>query len=160
MKARTMSGIGERVLRTRSVVRAPVPLFRAGLGFLFGKRFVLLEHVGRRSGLARYVVLEVLDAPSPTTLLVASGFGERAQWLRNVRATPDCHVWHGRARRRPATAQLLPATARDDALANYRRDHPKAWEILAGIVTEAGVDPNQIPIVQLTLRPAGSGEVP
>lgn len=153
-----MAGLGGRVLRNRSLVRAPVPLFRAGLGFLLGKRLVMVEHVGRRSGLARYVVLEVLDAPSPNTLLIASGFGERAQWFRNLRATPACHVWHGTIRRRPATAQVLPAPDRDEALADYRRDHPKAWEVLSRVVTEAGVDQGRIPIVRLTLHPrAGDG---
>ena len=39
-----------RLLRTRWIVRAPIPLFRAGLGWLFGGRFVMAEHIGRKSG--------------------------------------------------------------------------------------------------------------
>lgn len=153
MRSPILAGLGERVLRNRTLVRSPVRLFRAGLGPLLGKRFLMLEHVGRRSGFARYVVLEVLASPDADTLLVASGFGERAQWFRNVTATPACHVWHGRDRRRPATALVLPAEDRDRVLADYRRDHARAWQVLAGVVAEAGVDPARIPIVQLNLAP-------
>jgi len=50
----TPSGVGARLLRTRAFVRAPIGLFRAGLGWLFGSRILMLEHRGRRSGSRRY----------------------------------------------------------------------------------------------------------
>ena len=46
-------------LRTRWLVRMPVWLYRARLGFLFGNRLLMVEHIGRKSGRRRYVVLEV-----------------------------------------------------------------------------------------------------
>lgn len=60
---------------------APIWLYRARLGFVLGSRTLMLEHVGRKSGAKRYVVLEVVGHPAPDTYVVASGFGEHAQWF-------------------------------------------------------------------------------
>src|SRR4051794_19376116 len=79
----TTSSIAARALRTRWLVRLPIWLYRARLGFLFGRRLLMLEHVGRTSGQPRYVVLEVVDH-SPGEYTVCAGFGERTQWLRNL----------------------------------------------------------------------------
>lgn len=88
------------ILRTKWLVRAPIALFRAGMGFLFGGRMLLLEHIGRTSGEARYVVLEVLTRPSRGEVVIASGFGRKSQWLQNIQANPDCHVSIGAAQGR------------------------------------------------------------
>jgi hypothetical protein len=42
---------------TRLAMRAPIGLYRVGLGGLLGTRFLLLEHVGRSSGPARLLPL-------------------------------------------------------------------------------------------------------
>jgi hypothetical protein len=46
--------IGARVLANRALMRAPIWLYRARLGFLFGSRTLMLEHIGRKSGARRY----------------------------------------------------------------------------------------------------------
>jgi hypothetical protein len=54
--ART-SGIGNRaaaLLRTRWLVRAPIWLYRARLGFVFRSQLLMLEHRGRKTGARRY----------------------------------------------------------------------------------------------------------
>jgi hypothetical protein len=71
---------GARVLRNRRLMRAPIWLYQARLGFLFGSRMLLLEHIGRKTGARRYVVLEVVGHARPGTYVVVSGFGDRAQW--------------------------------------------------------------------------------
>jgi hypothetical protein len=43
----------------RALLRAPIWLYRAGLGGLLGRRVLLLTHIGRSTGRARQVVLEV-----------------------------------------------------------------------------------------------------
>jgi hypothetical protein len=43
----------------RFMMRAPIALYRVGLGGLLGKRFLLLEHTGRKSGLTRRTALEI-----------------------------------------------------------------------------------------------------
>lgn len=47
------------LLRVRWLVRLPLWLYRARLGLLVGHRMLMMEHIGRRSGLRRQVVLEV-----------------------------------------------------------------------------------------------------
>ena len=89
-------------------MRAPIWLYRAGLGFVFGSRVLMLEHIGRKSGARRYVVLEVVGHPAPEIYIVASGFGEHAQWFRNLMAHPRVRVsaaGAGRASRRLAGSQ-------------------------------------------------------
>jgi hypothetical protein len=51
------------LLRVRWLVRAPIGLYRARVGFLFGSRLLMLEHLGRKSGARHYVVLEVVAHP-------------------------------------------------------------------------------------------------
>ncbi|MEU6132827.1 nitroreductase family deazaflavin-dependent oxidoreductase [Saccharopolyspora sp. NPDC047091] len=131
---------GARLLRTRALMRAPVLLYRARLGALLGPRLLLLEHVGRNSGMARRVVLEVLATPEPDVHVVASGFGARAQWYRNVVANPQVRVSTGRHRDRPATARRLTTAEADAMLADYARRHPRAWakfkDVLRGTLGE------------------------
>src|ERR1051326_5078584 len=103
-----IAGAAAGLLRARWLVRAPVWLYRARLGVLVGPRFLMLEHTGRKSGTRRYVVLEVVEHPSPGTYLVVSGFGDRAQWFRNIRANPQVRVRTLSRRPAPATARILP----------------------------------------------------
>ncbi len=109
------------------MMRAPIWLYRARLGFLFGSRMLMLEHVGRNTGTQRRVVLEVFGHPEPDVYFVVSGFGTRAQWFRNLIATPRCRVTVANNRATVATARRLSATEADAALADYVRRHPRAW---------------------------------
>jgi deazaflavin-dependent oxidoreductase (nitroreductase family) len=74
---------GNRIVR--ALLRAPAQLYRLGLGPLFGKRFVLLTHIGRRSGFRHRTMLEVIEYRSEgPEIVVMSGFGRSADWLRNI----------------------------------------------------------------------------
>lgn len=98
----------------RALFAAPNALYRHGLGGLLGRRFLQLTHVGRTSGSPHTVVLEVLRYDRATGEAVAvSGFGEKAQWLRNLRANGTASVSFGRAPR-PATVRFLDT---DEAVA-------------------------------------------
>lgn len=141
-----------RALRTRWLVRAPIHAYRAGLGFLFGQRLLMLEHRGRKSGQMRQVVLEVVAHPTPDRYVVVAGFGERAQWLRNVRADPQVLVSVGRRRSNPAVATELDRAEADAFLADYARDHPDAWERLSATMEQGlGTDMATLPVVALDL---------
>jgi deazaflavin-dependent oxidoreductase (nitroreductase family) len=76
-------------------MRAPIWIYRARAGALFGSRVLMLEHVGRKSGARRYAVLEVVDHPSPEVYVIASGFGRKAQWFLNIEADPRVRVYVG-----------------------------------------------------------------
>ncbi|MGH3671188.1 MAG: nitroreductase family deazaflavin-dependent oxidoreductase, partial [Pseudonocardiaceae bacterium] len=118
------------LLRVRWFVRVPVHLYRAGLGFLFGSRLLMLEHIGRKSGARRYVVLEVVGHPAAGSYVVASGFAAQAQWFRNIRANPHVRIYLGDRRPRPATARILTPEQGAAALAAYSTAHPRAWRRL------------------------------
>ena len=151
--------VAARLLRTRWIVRAPVWLYRARLGFMFGSRLLMLEHTGRKSGVRRYVVLEAVDHPGPHTYIVAAGFGDRAQWLRNVRASPRVRVYTGYHRPVPAIARPLTSEETAAALTAYARRHPRAWAALkpvfeATLGARIDSDGTSLPMIALDL--AGS----
>lgn len=148
-----LSGLTGRLLRTRWLVRAPVWLFRMGLGFLFGKRMLLLEHHGRRTGRRRYAVLEVVDRPAPDTYVIVSGFGARSQWYRNVLADPQVRISVGLRRNAAAVAILLSPVQADETLARYADRHPQAWARLRTTL-EAALHTTdlQLPMFAVTIR--------
>ncbi|MEU4293160.1 nitroreductase family deazaflavin-dependent oxidoreductase [Kribbella sp. NPDC026596] len=119
-----------QALRNRRLMRTPIVLYRARLGFLFGQRMLMLEHIGRKTGNRRYVVLEVIDRPDSGSYVVVSGFGTRAQWYRNVVANPDVRVWSRSRGPARATADILPADRAAACLDRYVRRHPEAWETM------------------------------
>ena len=60
----------------RIAFRAPMYLYRLGLGWLFGDRLLLLNHIGRVSGKPRQTILEVVTHDrADGSLVVASGWG-------------------------------------------------------------------------------------
>ncbi len=145
------------VLRTRWIMRAPIRVYQARLGFLFGSRMLMLEHVGRTSGERRYVVLEVFGHPAPDVYLVVSGFGTQSQWYRNLQANPSARVWVRGRHALPATVQQLSGPDADTALDVYVARHAKAWKKLKsvmentlGFTIERGSD---IPVIELRLEP-------
>jgi deazaflavin-dependent oxidoreductase (nitroreductase family) len=157
--------LAARLLRTRWIVRAPVWLYRARLGFVFGSRLLMLEHTGRKTGVRRYVVLEAVDRPDPRTYIVAAGFGDRAQWLRNVRATPRVRVYAGSRRPAPAIARPLTSEETAVALTAYARRHPRAWAALRPVFENTlgariDSDGTSLPMVALDLGGSRPGQTP
>lgn len=69
-----------RTRAQRAVARAPIWLYRLGLGGLLGHRLVLLTHTGRTTGRARQVMLEIVGRDEESGgYLIASGYGTRSQ---------------------------------------------------------------------------------
>ena len=75
--------------------RAPVYLYHLRLGWLLDNRCLLLTHIGRRTGLRRETVLEVVDRKDGPEVVVVSGFGPNSDWLRNIEAKPGEEVTVG-----------------------------------------------------------------
>ncbi|MGW5518935.1 nitroreductase family deazaflavin-dependent oxidoreductase [Nocardia africana] len=147
------AGLGARALHTRALVRAPIGLYRAGLGFVFGQRLLMMEHIGRTSGAKRHVVLEVVDRPGPREYVIVSGFGTRAQWYRNIQADSKVRLWVGTRRAVPATATPMTEAESAAALAHYIHEHPKAWRNLRAVIERAtGAPVDTLPMVRLRLR--------
>ena len=115
----------------------------------------MLEHLGRSSGLWRQVVIEVADREDRLTFVVASGFGKRAEWYRNLEKDPRCVVSVGTIRRRRARAELLGEAESRRLLDRYSAQHPTTWKMLhQAIVDATGQAEPSIPMVRLRLEPA------
>ena len=87
-----------RWIVTRWFYRLPIVLYRLGMARLMGNRFIYLAHTGRRTGLRRETVIEVVEHDDAKDIyFVASGWGVRSDWYRNVLATPqvEAHVGNG-----------------------------------------------------------------
>jgi deazaflavin-dependent oxidoreductase (nitroreductase family) len=124
----------------RAMFRAPIALYRAGLGFLLGKRFVMIEHRGRKTGETRRTILEVV-VNDPDAVYVASGWGEKAQWLRNIRADPSV-VFHLGSRRYETTAVQLDRDEAERVMSAYVKAHPRATKALSRLMLD---DPGDTP---------------
>ncbi|MFI6925316.1 nitroreductase family deazaflavin-dependent oxidoreductase [Nonomuraea spiralis] len=116
----------------RRLWRLPILLYRLGLGPLLGSRVMLLTHTGRVSGLPRRAVIEVVRHDGHG-YVAASGFGPKADWYRNVMATPRVTVQVG-GRRFRATAVPLEAAEGAEIMARYAPRHPAAARRLCRIM--------------------------
>lgn len=118
----------------RWLLRLPVWVYRARLGWLFGERLLLLTHLGRRSGMRRQTVLEVIHYDSATdTYFIASGWGETSDWLRNVEKTSKVKVNVGR-RRFKAMARRASILEAQRTLLSYARRHRLVFQTLANVI--------------------------
>lgn len=91
------------------LLRAPAHLYRWHMGWLLGRRFMLLTHYGRRTGLRRQTVLEVVDYRSQgPEVIVANGFGPNCDWVRNIEARPGQEAVTVATRHFAATHRYLP----------------------------------------------------
>jgi deazaflavin-dependent oxidoreductase (nitroreductase family) len=118
---------------SRLAFRLPIYLYRLNLGWLLGHRFLLLVHRGRRSGLLHETVLEVLfHDPATGASVVLAAWGEKADWYRNVGATPALEVRTGGQRYVPEQRFLAPEE-NHAVISDYGRRHPLAFRVFARI---------------------------
>jgi len=116
----------------RWLLRMPIWIYRLHMGRLFGDRFLMLTHIGRKSGQPRQSVLEVVGYDQATgSYIIASGWGQQADWLRNIQKNPNVLV-DARGRRFEATAESLSQEGATTAARDYARRHPSAFQALAG----------------------------
>lgn len=115
----------------RLAFRLPIYAYRLNLGWLLGHRGLLLIHRGRKSGRVYQTVLEVVRYdPATRESTTLSGWGERADWYRNIKASPALEVRTGRERYVPEQRFLAPEE-NHAAVSDYARRHPLAFQFLA-----------------------------
>lgn len=115
---------------SRQLFRMPIRLYRLGLGWLFGRRLLLLNHIGRVSGKPRQVVLEVVaHNPADGSYVVASGWGPTAAWYRNILHTPNVTIQVG-TRTMPMKAVPLSRDEGAGIFADYASRHRMAAKYL------------------------------
>lgn len=105
----------------------PRYLYRFHLGWLFGHRFLMLTHLGRKSGRKRQTVLEVAHYnPKTRECIVMAGYGARSDWYRNIQVHPAIEVQVGRQRYTPQQ-RILSEEETTHLLKEYQQRHPKAF---------------------------------
>jgi deazaflavin-dependent oxidoreductase (nitroreductase family) len=119
----------------RRLLRAPVWLYRFRCGCLLGYRFLLLIHKGRRTGMQRYTVLEVMEfRDADCEAVVMSAWGRNADWLCNIEETPDCPQIVIGSKRFTATYRILGVDEAFKVIAGYeQRNRLIAPVIRAGL---------------------------
>jgi deazaflavin-dependent oxidoreductase (nitroreductase family) len=114
-------------------LRFPIWLYRLNLGWLFGNRFLLLTHTGRKSGLLHQAVIEVVQYDKQReTFYVVSGWGEKSDWYQNIRKSPTVTVQVGE-RKFKANAKFIPLLEAIKIVETYVHDHPVAFSELSSL---------------------------
>lgn len=146
---------------TRLLFRIPIHLYRLRLGWLFGSRLLLLNHIGRISGKPRHTVLEVAEHDADG-YVVASGWGPTAAWYRNILQTPDVTIQVG-TRTMPVTAIPLDREQGAQVFVRYGSRHRSAAKYVLPRVLGFSVDGSdadfhavgqQLPFVRFVPRAA------
>jgi deazaflavin-dependent oxidoreductase (nitroreductase family) len=105
----------------RWLFRVPPHLYRWHCWWLLGNRFLLLIHVGRRTGRRHQTVLEVVEyRRGGPEAIVISAFGRNPDWLRNIQATPGAEVVIG-PRRFAAIHRFLGEEEAVGVVSRYER---------------------------------------
>jgi deazaflavin-dependent oxidoreductase (nitroreductase family) len=108
----------------RTLYRLPIRLFHLHLGWLLMGHFLLLSHIGRKSGLPRQTVLEVLlHERAKDVYYVMAGWGERSDWVKNIEKTPQVGISVGH-RHVLALARRLPPEEAESKVIAYAKQHP------------------------------------
>jgi len=90
---------------------------------MLGKRILALTHRGRRSGKLHETILEVVSFdPDTRESVVASAYGSKADWYRNLQASPAVRVRTGRLDYVPVHRFLTPEEA-TEAADRFCREH-------------------------------------
>ncbi|MEP6562275.1 MAG: nitroreductase family deazaflavin-dependent oxidoreductase [Nakamurella sp.] len=104
-----------------TALRLPAVLYQYGLGGLLGQRFLRITHRGRRSGRRYATVVEVVGRNRGSAeYVVISGFGARADWLRNIEAGSPILITVGGSLF-VAAHRVLDPTEAEQVFADYER---------------------------------------
>jgi deazaflavin-dependent oxidoreductase (nitroreductase family) len=134
-RTRPLLGLRQQPGRlARAVFRLPLPLYRRGWGSLLGHTFLLVTHVGRKTGRCRETVAMALTYdPETRETVVCSAWGPGTDWIRNIRARPALRIQIGRETYVPEQ-RFLSEDESVATAADFRRRHPWRLRLLAGIL--------------------------
>jgi deazaflavin-dependent oxidoreductase (nitroreductase family) len=118
-------------------MKMPLVLYRLGLGWVLGKRFMCLTHVGRKSGKVYHTVLAVLRFDENTREIYAVSPWSESNWYRNIQAAPALEVETGDIRHvrvgyRPVQRSLSPEEIAA-LFIEFRTHHPIFSRLVARI---------------------------
>ena len=114
------------------MLKLPLLFYRIGLGWVFGHRFMLLTHVGRRSGKVRRTVLAILRFDPTTREIMAISAWSASDWYKNILSSPALQVETGWIRYVPAH-RFLTSEEITTIFEEYRKEHPVFSRIVCRI---------------------------
>ena len=124
-------------------LRLPIWLYHIRLGWLLGDRFLMLTHMGRKSGLPHQTVIEVIRHDKETdTYYVVSGWGKKSDWYQNIQKTPEVTV-HVGGRKFQARADCTPLARAIEIMEGYAHDHSLAFSELSSLFLGERIKPNE-----------------
>lgn len=134
----------------RLLFRTPIYFYRMGLGGLLNSvHIMILVTRGRKSGLPRYTPVEYRQHGSK--IYIISGWGERAEWVRNLTVTPSVTAQQG-GDSMSACAEIV--TNEGEALRVlhlFRRRGPSIYDaIFARITDRAAAD--ELALIEIARR--------
>ena len=133
-------------------LRLPLWLYRLRLGWLLGNRFLMLTHIGRKSGLPHETVIEVVQHDNQTdTYYVVSGWGEKSDWYQNLQKNPSVTI-HVSTRKFHSQAEFIASPQAVEILEAYVRDHPVAFKELSSLFLGERSLPNKDAARQLAAK--------
>ncbi len=114
------------------IFKSPIFLYRLGLGWLLGHRFMMLMHVGRRSRKTYRTILAVLRYDARTKEVVAISAWTGSDWYKNIQAHPALEAEIGFTRYAPEF-RVLPPEEIAVLFEQYRDKHPLFCRIVCQI---------------------------
>jgi deazaflavin-dependent oxidoreductase (nitroreductase family) len=142
------------------IFRLPLPLYRAGWGWLFlGHTFLVLTHAGRKTGRSHATAAMVLTEDRSTgEAVICSVWGPQADWVRNLQAHPALRVQIGRRSFVPQHRFLTDEEA-FATVVEFRCHHPWRVRIIGQVLgLDLGSDEEMRDFVHtrpfVALRPA------
>ena len=134
-------------------------LYRWRLGWVLGHRFLMVTHLGRKSGRERQTVLEVVHYdPEIRECVVAAAYGSRSDWYQNIHVHPALVVQVGRECYTPQQRDLSPEETLF-FMREYQRHHPRAFRQFMHLLyaydgTDAGLEELVQKIPAVAFRPS------
>lgn len=114
------------------IFKLPVLLYRLRLGWLLGRRFTQITHVGRHSGKVRRTILAVLRFDEKTKEVYAVSAWKGSDWFYNIQSSPALQVEIGSVCYAPSQRTLSPEEI-TAAFVEYRKRHPIFTRIICRI---------------------------
>jgi deazaflavin-dependent oxidoreductase (nitroreductase family) len=114
--------------------RSPLYLYRRGWGWLLGRAFLMVVHVGRKTGQPHATVAMVLaDDRAIGEVVTCSAWGPDADWVQNLHAGPAREVRVGR----DCFVPLHRFLTEDEAIAigtAFRHRHPRRLRLVSAVL--------------------------
>ncbi|MBI5965507.1 MAG: nitroreductase family deazaflavin-dependent oxidoreductase [Chloroflexi bacterium] len=107
--------------------KVPVWMYKIGFGGFerwFGAQWMLITHIGRKSGKQFDSMVDVMDYDKATdTYYIEAAYGTRADWVRNIQASLN---FSARVGKRKFTARAMPLSNENtaDMLIKFYRAKP------------------------------------